>query len=428
MADHISFQPTIVYAGLVEFNGLFDWTHTATSDTYFDFSYMQRSIESEMSLLFDPQLPNGLVSDLDILFKSSLVDYLEDNFGGKHIKRVGLDLINSGYPDDTAPNICFYFREEAGYTPVNMKRVGTYDYMSFNFTEDQESILFKSRDFSKWKSAPGLPLLAYGFYGTFIINKISFKFVDTIGVISKFWSGTVNCAENVNEVIVGETEIVPPAVYDFVGNVLAAGQIEFGNDVGENYFQNVSGGGFSTFPSIVLGTTPVFRCYDTDYFSGLNNQALAMEAGPFCLEMNLSLESATERTEIIGNTYGLDYGMGGFTIYHMNRQFYFARRTESPMGGFVKTGYTGFVFSSGVFKTIEISVDENNIFRFFLDGVNKKTEAGCFDVPYQNDGVFLGRAGRYNKTWSPFYVAGMRFSKGTAMIHREDYTPDPLPY
>lgn len=420
----ISFQPIIIHPGFVEFSGGFSNVDTGVDDTFFNFVYYPRTVAPEVSSLFDTQLPLGVVSDLDIHFKDSFLQYLSANFAGKHIKKIGLDLDNSGYPDDTAPNLSFYFRDESSIIPITMKRVGDYDFLSFDFTSEQETPLFISRDFSKWKALQQFPLLSYGFYGTFNIKKISLKFADVTSVFTRFWQGYKNCAEGLEELITGEVEIAAPVTYDFVANVSSVGQIEFG----DGYFQNVSGEGFTTFPSIQLGGVNCFRCYDTDYFSGLNNQDLAMEVGPFVLKMYLSLDSYTARTEIIGNTFGLDYGMGGFCIFHMNYQFYFARRTTSMIGGFSKTGYTGFAFENNAFHHVEFSIDEEGVFRFFLDGVNKKTEAGCFDVPYQNDGVFLGRSGRYDKTYSPFHIASMAFSKGAGLINKENYIPTPIPY
>ena len=210
------FSPTKVHTGLVEFRTASGSGFTPTDyvdDEFFEFSIVDRTFPSDVSLAFDASLPNGLVSNVDIKIKPAVGIYLGANFSGLSVKKIGLMVERSGYPDDTAPNECVLVKDSVVYIPMSMKRIITgtaVDFMVLPFVQDSSTALFKLRDHTKWSTMADYPIICHGYYGWFSIIKIAFAFsIPTVGS-SFFWTNTVRCVEDAEEVIIGETEIPDP--------------------------------------------------------------------------------------------------------------------------------------------------------------------------------------------------------------------------
>lgn len=402
---------------------------------YDDFRIMvyentNREIPAETAQLFDTNLPNGARTSIDFHIRTPVKDFLQNNFQGKLIKKIGFGFQLSGYPDDYAPCTIVSQYKSSAYLPIAAARLLTsIHWTSLPFTDDMQSPLYLFKDFSAWdEQSLVVPIVSHGYYGCWGVSGFHFKFTDPQFTSGRFWQGYIMTAEEADDIIVGETEVEEPAQYIFDGYVSSVGETEFVNNGTDPDGLYPYSNNFSQVISTSIDNVPCWLLDERHNFVTLGGGAQApysLEAGVFCLELIMRMVSSGTNSYIMGNTYGTSHGNGGFTIRQVGLSLYFSRKGESIMDANtarVDLGSSDF----GVFKHFELSVDSNNIFRCFINGVKKLEYSGMIDYPVLNSGygTFVGRNSYYDSIGTTyFYLASLKLSRSESMIHTENFTP-----
>ena len=402
---------------------------------YDDFRVMvydniNREIPSQISQEFDTNLQYGARTSIDFHIKTQTKTFLQNNFAGKLIKKIGFGFQISGYPDDYAPCVMVSQYKSANHVVVSAARLLTQTHwITLPFTEDTTSALYLLKDFSRWDEANlVIPIISHGYYGYWGVSGFHFKFADPQLVSGRFWQGYIMTAEEADDIIVSETEVEPPAQYIFDGHVSSAGETVFTNN-------GTDPNGllpYSKNSSQVISTSEdgiAFWLLDENHnfrtLGGETQAPFALESGVFCLELIMRLTGSSSSASIMGNTYGPDYGFGGFHIKQTGWNLYFSRYGETLYDGQTASVYIG-TAGFGAFRHFELSVDSNNVFRCFVDGVKKKEQTGMVDMPMLNSGygTFVGRTSYYVGVGTTYFkLASLKLSRSEALIHTENFTP-----
>ena len=199
------------------------------------------------------------------------------------------------------------------------------------------------------------------------------------------------------------------------------------------YFSTRSESTSSTYQSTTLNGTPCFKCLLGDYIVGGQETITSLEYSAFVLCMRIAFENTSDRVEIMGNTYGVDgcgFGtFGEFAIMMQSGKIYFSRYDNNVYSGAVtKSAYIATSVFPNTFFDLEISVDEDGVFRLFVNGVKKIEESGMPSFYMQEDSVYIGRSGRCEQTYAPLYINALAISRDTKLIHKENYTVMSTPY